>query len=107
MATDNGIYNKATISDGNETTVLNISRWKAANRGRGATFYVRASLAGTLKIYFIDRDGVTTGNELKSESLTADTLTAVDFDLAVPRYLATFTRSGGGTGTCAVEVFDY
>ena len=107
MATDNGIYNKATISDGDETTVITVSRWKAANRGRGATFYARASLAGTLKIYFIDRDGVTAGNELKSETLVADTLTAVDFDLAVPRYLVTFQRSDGGTGTCAVEIFDY
>ena len=107
MATDSGIYNKATISDGDETTVLNISRWKAANRGRGATFFCRASLAGTLKIYFIDRDGVTAGNELKSETPAAGTLTAGDFDLAVPRYLVTFERSGGGTGTCAVEVFDY
>ena len=107
MATDSGIYSKVNISGAGETTVMSVDRWKAANRGRGASFYCRSSIAGTLKIYFIDRDGVTAGNELKSETLVAGALTAIDFDLPVPRYLVTFTRSGGDTGTCAAEVFDY
>tara|TARA_Y100001938_G_C8064502_1_gene419377 strand:+ start:862 stop:1188 length:327 start_codon:yes stop_codon:yes gene_type:complete len=108
MATINGRYSKATIDGAGETTVLSVDKWKAETARRGTTFFCRASLAGTLRIKFIDRDGVSdSGNELRSETLTADTLTAVDFDLPVPRYLVTFQRSGSDTGTCAVEVFDY
>ena len=46
-------------------------------------------------------------SSIAAELNSLSTATVIDFDLAVPRYLVTFTRSGGGTGTCAVEVFDY
>lgn len=108
MATINGRYNKATISDGNETTVLDVTKWKPETARRGTCFYCRADLAGTLRIKFIDRDGTKdSGNEVRSEVLVADTLTVIDFDLPVPRYVVTFQRSGSDTGACAVEVFDY
>lgn len=105
MATTNGDYAKVSITGGTETDVLTVSRWRG-KVGR-ATFKCRASLAGTLRVYFIDRDGITAGNMETDATLVADTLTALDFDLAIPRYKVTFQRSGVDTGTCAVEVFDY
>ncbi|MBH05175.1 MAG: hypothetical protein CMJ20_02520 [Phycisphaeraceae bacterium] len=105
MGTTRGDYAKVSIADGSETTVLEVTRWRG-KVGR-STFKCRASLAGTLRVYFVDRDGVTAGNLETSETLAADTLTALDFDLAIPRYKVTFQRSGSDTGTCAVEVFDY
>jgi len=105
-------YQKINISDGNETTIVQVDKWGKLSKdetiGRGTTYFCRASIAGTLKIVFIDKDGTAdAGNVLKSETLAADTLTVIDFDLPVPRYKVTFTRSGSSAGTCAVEVFDY
>ena len=104
MATTQGDYAKVNISGAGETDVMTVDRFRGTV-GR-STFHCRASLAGSLKIYFIDRDGVTTGNLQHTETLTADVGSTVDFDLAIPRYKVTFTRSGSDTGTCAVEVFD-
>lgn len=105
MGQQQGNYAKITTTGGTETTVLESSDWSP--KVRGASFFTRSSVAGTLRVYFVDRDGVTAGNELQSETLVADTMTLIDFDMSMPRYKVTFQRSGGVDGTCACEVFGY
>jgi len=99
-----GAYKEATIADTTETTMLDDQQ--VVGNQRGLAGYVYSDKAGTIKIYFIDRNNADI--QLQSKAVVASQLTVLDFDYHLPRYKATFTRDDAvGDATVWVEFFSY
>ena len=99
-----GVYNKQSLTDNTETTLLDDQQAKGLMRGC-VMFAHSTAEAGTLKVYFIDRDN--NDRLLQSTPVGADSLTAVDFDFHLPRYKITWTSTASAATTVFVEVFPY
>ena len=100
-----GIYNKQTIATTDKTTLLDDKQNKGLTRGC-VMFVHSSSVAGTLYVYFIDRDNT----ELQIGSGTAvasNSLTVVDFDYHLPRYKVVWASTGVTSSVVQVEVFSY
>ena len=99
-----GQYDKSTISTDAETTLLDDQQY--VGNQRGAVIYFHSTKAGTMKIYFIDRDN--NDVQLQSAAISASQLAVIDFDYHVPRYKITYTHTDAGqTSTTWCEVFAY
>ncbi len=103
--TAKGPYSKQDLVNNTETTFLDDQ--EARGLTRGCVIYVHSTAeAGTLKVYFIDRDD--TDRLLQSTPVGSDSLTAVDFDFHLPRYKVTWTTTAAASATTVfVEVFQY
>lgn len=102
--TPKGAYNKSALTDDTEATLLDDQQAKGLMRGC-VMFVHSTAQAGTLKVYFIDRDD--TDRLLQSTPVGSDSLTAVDFDFHLPRYKITWTTTASAATTVFVEVFQY
>ena len=101
---ETGAYSKQALTDDDEYTFLDDQQ--AKNMTRGCVMFVHSTAeAGTLKVYFIDRDD--TDRLLQSTPVGSDSLTAVDFDFHLPRYKITWTTTASAATTVFVEVFQY
>ena len=103
--TEKGAYSKQDLVNDNETDFLDDMQCR--NVCRGLVLYVYSTAeAGTLKVYFIDRDD--TDLELQATPVGAGALTAIDFDFHVPRYKVTWTTTAAASATTvSVEAFPY
>jgi len=99
-----GNYKSLTISSDAETTLLDDAQ--IVGMQRGAVIYFHSTKAGTMKIYFIDREN--NDVQLQSAAISASQLAVIDFDYHVPRYKITYTHTDAGqTSTTWCEVFAY
>ena len=101
-----GAYKSETIADGVSTETTMLDDLQVFKPRRGSIVYCGSDKAGTLRVYFIDRDN--TDWLIDSTSVAANTLAALDFDYHVPRYKITFQRTDtSGANDVWVEGFDY
>ena len=102
---EKGAYSKQSLVNDTETTFLDDQQSK--NMTRGVVGYVNSTLeAGTVKIYFIDRDN----NDclLQTTPVGVASCTAIDFDFHLPRYKITWTTTAAASATEVwMEVFPY
>ena len=102
--TAKGAYNKQSLTADTETTLLDDQQSRGLTRG--CVIYAHSTAqAGTLNVYFIDRDD--TDRLLQATSVGADTLTAIDFDFHLPRYKITWKTTASAATTVFAEVFPY
>jgi len=101
---EQGAYSKQALTDNTETTFLDDQQ--AKNMTRGCVMFVHSTAeAGSVKIYFIDRDD--TDRLLQTTPVGADSCTAIDFDFHLPRYKITWTTTASAATTVFVEAFPY
>ena len=87
-----GAYKKSTIATTVEQTLLDDQQTKGSQRGCDMFVYSSA-VAGTLKVYFIDRDNV--DRLIQSTPVASDSLTVIDFDYHLPRFKAAWKSDSG------------
>ena len=100
-----GIYNKQTIASTSPTTLLDDKQNKGLTRGC-VMFVYSSGVAGTLDVYFIDRDNA----DLKvggGTPVASGALTIIDFDYHLPRYKVVWTSDSGTSSDVQIEVFAY